>query len=117
MLDTPFPLFISKKPGEIPIFGTFKQKNKKTKKTQKKSILAYISPEIDIFMSAMLYYIIVTSYVGRFSCFWYQWNEGTLSYTMESKNYTFGVSISNSQGVVITPLGRRVTKKAQEDEG
>ena len=30
--------------------------------------------------------------------------------------YTLGVSISKSKGVV-NPLGRRVTKKAQEDEG
>ena len=53
MLETPFPLFISKKAGEIPIFGTF---------FSEKSILGYISLKIDIFRSAMLYYIIVTSY-------------------------------------------------------
>ena len=58
MLGTPFPFFISKKPGEIPIFVTF---------LAKKSILAYISLKIDIFRSALLYYVIVTSYVDRFS--------------------------------------------------
>ena len=34
-----------------------------------------------------------------------------------TKQLYLGVSISKSQGVVTTPLGRRVTKKAQEDEG
>ena len=50
-----------KKTGKIPIFGTF---------LAKKSILAYISlkfEKINIFRSAMFYYIIVTSYVDRFS--------------------------------------------------
>ena len=63
-----------------------------------KSILAYISLKINIFRSAMLYYVIVTSYVDRFSWFWYQWKEETLSYTMVPNNYTLGVSILNSQG-------------------
>ena len=36
---------------------------------------------------------------------------------MVPNNYTLGVSISSSQGVVTTTLGRRVTKKVQEDEG
>ena len=47
------------KTDEIPIFGTFLVK--------KKSILANISRKIDIFRSAMLYYVFVTSYVDRFS--------------------------------------------------
>ena len=59
MLETPFPFFKSKKPGEIPIFGTFL--------AGKKSTLAYISLKINIFRSAILYYVIVTSYVDRFS--------------------------------------------------
>ena len=54
------PSFISEKPGEIQIFGSF---------LAKKSILAYISLKIDIFRSAMLYYVIVTSYVDRFHDF------------------------------------------------
>ena len=89
MLETPFPFFIGKKPGETPIFGTF---------LAKKTILAYISLKIDIFRSAMLYYIIVTSYVDRFSWFWYQWKEETLPFTMVPNNYTLGASIWNSQG-------------------
>ena len=44
---------------------------------------------------------------------------------MLPNNYTLGVSMSKSQGVVTTPLGRRVTKKKKkkkkkrkkEDEG
>ena len=48
-----------KQTGEILIFGTF---------LAKKSILFYISLKIDIFRSAMFYYyVIVTSYVDRFS--------------------------------------------------
>ena len=44
---------------KIPIFGTF---------LAKQSILAYISLKIGIFRSSiMLYYVIVTSYVDRFS--------------------------------------------------
>ena len=57
MLETPFPFFVSKKPGEIPIFGTFLAKN---------SVLAYILLK-KTFWSAMFYYVIVTSYVDRFS--------------------------------------------------
>ena len=37
---------------------------------------------------------------------------------MVPNNYTMGVSISSSQGVVTTPLAEDVLqKKAQEDEG
>ena len=50
MLETQFPFFISKKPGEIPIFGTL---------LAKKSILAYISLKIDIFRSAMFWYDVI----------------------------------------------------------
>ena len=53
---------ISIEPGEIPIFGTFLAKT---------SILAYILLKIDIFRSVLFYYAIVTSYVDRFSWFWY----------------------------------------------
>ena len=109
MLETPFPFFISKKPVEIPIFGTFKLK--------KKSILAYISLKIDIVRSAMFYYLIVTSYVDRFSWFWYQWKENTLPYTMKQYNYTLGVSISSSQGVVTTPLMKTCYKNSSGRRG
>ena len=63
----------------------------------------------------MLYYAIVTSYVDRFSKFWYQWKEKPLPYIVVPNNYTSGVSISKSQ--VTTPSERRVTKNPQEDEG
>ena len=69
----------------------------------KKSILAHISLKIDIFRSAMLYYVIVTLCVDRFSWFWYQRKEETLPYIMVPNNYTLGVPISNSQGVVTIP--------------
>ena len=59
----------------------------------------------------MFYYVIVTSYIDRFSWFWYQLKEETLSYTMEPNNFSLWVSISNH------PLGGRVIKKVQEDEG
>ena len=85
----PFSFFISKKPSEITIFGIFLAK--------KKSSLAYISLKIDIFRSVMFYYVIVMSYVDRYSWFYYQWKEETLSYTMVPNNYTLGVSISSSQ--------------------
>ena len=65
----------------------------------------------------MFYYVIVMSYVDKFSWFWYQWKEETLPYTMVPNNYTLGVSISKSRGGNHPPLGRRVTKKAQEDKG
>ena len=58
MLETLFPFFTSKNPGEIPMFGFFF--------LAKKSILAYILLKINIFRLAMLYYVIVTSYVDRF---------------------------------------------------
>ena len=104
MLETQFPFFIIEKTGEIPIFGIFFFSEKKI------NFGLY-------FASAMSYYVIMTLYVDWFSWFWYQWKEETLPYTKVPNNYTLGVSISSSQGVVTTPLGRRVTKKAQEDEG
>ena len=62
MLETHFPFFLSKK--------------KKKKKNEfrymelygaKKLIMAYFSLKIDIFMSVVCYYVIVTSYVEKFS--------------------------------------------------
>ena len=109
MLETPFPFFISKKTGEIPIFRTF---------LAKKSILAYISLKIDIFRSAMFYNVIVTSWIDWFSWFWYQWKEETLSYIMIPNNYTLGVSISSSQGGGNHSRKDVLQKKrAQEHEG
>ena len=94
-LETPFPSFISKKPGEIPIFGTFFGEN---------SILPYISLKIGFFRSAMFENVIVTSYVGRFSKFWYQWKGETLPYTMVPHTHTLGMSISSSWGGGNHPL-------------
>ena len=65
----------------------------------------------------MFYYVIVTSYVDRFSSFWYQWKEKTLPYTMVPNIYTLGVSISSSHGVVTIPQEDVYTEKSQEDEG
>ena len=68
ILETPISFFISKKPGEIPIFGTFLAKKKTKKQKQKQNNFGlYISLKIDIFRSAMIYYVIVTSYVDLFS--------------------------------------------------
>ena len=44
--------------------------------------MANILLKIDIFRSVMLYYVIVTSYVDRFSWFWYQWKEETPPYSL-----------------------------------
>ena len=76
MLETPFPSFISQKPGEIPIFGTF---------MAKKSIFmvfAYISEILEISVPAMHYDVTVTSYMGCLYFFWYVWKEETHTYTM-----------------------------------
>ena len=71
----------------------------------------------------MIYYVIVTSYIGRFSWVWYQWKEQTLFFTMAPNNYTLGMSISKSQGGGNHPprktcyKKKKKKKKAQEDEG
>ena len=102
ILETPSPSFISKKPGEIPIFGTFFGEH---------SILPYISLKIGFFRSAMFENVIVTSYVGRFSKFWYQWKGETHPYTMVPHTHTLGMSISSSWGGGNhPPLGRCVTE-------
>ena len=64
MLETPFPFFVSKKLGEIPIFGTF---------LAKKSILAYISLKINIFIHWPIFMIL---------------EKETLPYTMEKGDPT-----------------------------
>ena len=62
MLETAFPFFISKKTGEIPIFGTF---------LAKKMIFFFnfglFSLKIRFLSLAMFENVIVTSYVDRFS--------------------------------------------------
>ena len=91
MLETPFPFFISKKPGEILIFGTF---------LVKKLIFFFnfglFSLKIRFLSPAMFENLIVMSYVDRFSWFWYQWKKETLPYTMVPNNHTLGRSISSS---------------------
>ena len=87
MLETPFPSFISKKPSEIPIFGTFFGEN---------SILPHISLKIGFFRSAMF---------GKRHCDVIRWpifkilvsmERETLPYTMVSHTHTLGMSISSS---------------------
>ena len=62
MLETPFAFFISKKAGEIPIFGTF---------FSEKIIFFFnfglFSLKIRFLSPAMFENVIVTSYVDRFS--------------------------------------------------
>ena len=62
MFKTPFPFFISKKPGEIPIFGTF---------FSDKMIFFFnfgiFSLKIRFLSPTMFENVIVTSYVDRFS--------------------------------------------------
>ena len=75
-------------------------------------ILYVILLKINIFWSAMFYYVIVTSYVDRLSWFWYQCKEETLPYTMVPTKYTLGVSILKLlQGVVTTALRKTCYKK------
>ena len=70
------------------------------------------------FTSAMFYYVIVTSYVDRFSWLWYQWKEKTLPNTVVRNNFTLILSISKLQGGgnhhPPPPLGRRVTKRLRK---
>ena len=63
MLETPFPFFISKKPGEIPTFGTFLAK----KKNDFFFNFGLFSLKIRFLSPAMIENVIVTSYVDRFS--------------------------------------------------
>ena len=107
MLETPFPFFISKIPGEILIFGTF---------LAKKSILAYIFHWKSTFSDTLLRH-----------CDFIRWPIFMILVSMERKdsthntmvpnNCTLCMPISNSQGVVTIPLGRRVTRKASERRG
>ena len=100
MLETPFSFFVSKKnPGEIPIFGSFS-----AKKNQ------FWRP---CFTTSLLRHYALTDFhdfgiiVNKRHCpiLWYQ------------ITILWGLSISNSQVVRTTIQGRRVTKKAQENEG
>ena len=87
--------FISKKPGEILIFGTFSAK--------KKINFGLYFVENRHFRSAMFYYVIVTSY--DFHDFVStERRDPSLPYTTVSNNYTLGVSIPNSQGGGTHPL-------------
>ena len=97
-------------PKKNPIFGAFLGKN---------SILAYISLKIGILRSAMFENVIVTSYVGRFSKYWYQYKGGTLPYTMVPHTHTLGLSIkfigwyppTSGRCVTGNTLGRRVLSR------
>ena len=54
------------------------------------------SLKINFLSPAMFENVIVTSYVDRFSWFWYKWKEETLPYTMVPDDHTLGPSISSS---------------------
>ena len=74
--------------------------------------MAYISLKINNFRLAMLYHIIVTSYIDRFSWFWYQWKEETLTLYYFTKLLYFGhVNFKITGGGNHPPLRRCVTKK------
>ena len=73
MLESPFPFFISQKPGEIPIFRTF---------LAKFSIFAYISLKIGYFELSDDYDVTVMSYLLCWYVFWYVWKGEIPSYTM-----------------------------------
>ena len=106
MLESPFPFFISQKPGEIPIFRTF------LAKFSIFSIFAYISLKIGYFELGDDYDVTVTSYLGRWYLFWYVWKEETPSYTMVPIRCIWGVSFSSSQGGGNhPPLGKTCYKK------
>ena len=80
--------------------------------SEKKINFGLYFAENQIFRSTMLYYVIVSSYVCRFSWFWYQWKEETLPYTMVPNNYTLGVSSLNSwEGGNKKGSGRRGLKE------
>ena len=94
MLETPFPFFINKKPGEIPIFGTFLEK-----KNGFFPNFSLFSLKLRFLSPAMFENVIVTSYIDRFSLFWYQWKEETLPYTMVPNNHTLGGHFQVHEGV------------------
>ena len=113
MLETPLPFFISKKPGEIPIFGT---------SLAKKSILDHISLKIDIFQVGHVLlrhcdvicrpiFMIVVSM---------EWRDPILNYG--TKQLYFGSVTFNFKGVVTTPLRKtcyqkKKKKKPAEEDG
>ena len=113
MLETPFPFFISKKPGKIPIFGTFFSEkinlgiyNAENRHFQVGHTLLR---HCDV-ISRPIFMILVSM----------ERKDPTLYYG--TKQLYFGCVNFKFTGVVTTPLGRRVTKKkkkkkAQEDEG
>ena len=94
MLETPFPSFISKNRVKFRHLELF----------WRKFNFALYFPENRPFRSAMFENVIVTSYVGRFSKFWYQWKGETLPYTMVPHTHTLGMSVSSSWGGGNTPL-------------
>ena len=59
---------------------------------------SFFSLEIRFLSPTMFENVIVTSFVDRFSWFWYQWKEETIPYTMVPINNTLGPSISSSLG-------------------
>ena len=112
MLETPFPFFICKKPGVFRYLELFYRKNWFF------ANFGLCSLKIHFLSPAMLENVIVTSYVDRFSWFWYRWKEKTLPYTMVPNNHTLGPSISSSLGGGNhPPLVNYVTKKGLVGRG
>ena len=112
MLETPFPFFISKKPGEIPIFGTFLPK----KNWFFFSILVYIFTENPLFESG---------HVWKHHCDVIRWPIFMILVSMErgdptlyhgTKQSNFGpVNFKFIRGVVTTPsLGKPCYKKKKK---
>ena len=64
--------------------------------------------------SALLYDVIVTSYVGCLNLFWFLWKEETHSYTMVPKQPVSVGSLFKVMGVVTVPLGKLCYKKKKK---
>ena len=109
MLETQFPFFISKKPREILIFGTFLAKKKINfglyfAENQHFLVGHTLLRHCDVIRWPIFMILVSTERKDPSLILWYQ--------TTVLWAYQFQIH----GGVVITPLGRS-TKKAQEDEG
>ena len=109
MLETPFPFFVSKKPDEIPIFGTFLEKQL----IFFFSILVYFHWNSAFWVRPCLKTSLWSHTLTDFPWFWYQWKEEKPTlYHWYQTNHTLGLSISSSwEGWVTTPLGKPCYKK------
>ena len=74
----------------------------------------YISLKIDISSQPRFITSLWRHTLTDFHDSGYQWKEETLPYTMVPNNYTLGMSISNSQGVVTTPQENMLQKRLRK---